>query len=637
MPNQFSTTTAPNRNSFSAKCRVLRVIVAVAAIMLATSTSQAAVWYVKAGAATGGNGSNWSSAFRYLILATNAAQPGDQIWVAAGTYNPLDGNTDPNVTAFPRIAKFNMKAGVALYGGFLGTETSIGQRPVWDANGTGSPTILTADLNGNDIEADFPHGASYQDNAYRVLHVPPPTSGPLASDLTIIDGFTIKGGRANGADGVGFNKGGGIRIENGIVEIRRCLLQMNYATTGAGLWSNRDVLFDKSRFSGNKAGVDGAGAYVIAAVEASRCRFDHNDAGSSGGGLFRQGAAIISFCDFESNSAQGHGGASYNVTTASYLNCRMTNNFAGGLGGGAYGVSGRLIPRKLSAHSQYEQFERRRGVHRRRHHPELYDRRQHVQCDEWVWRRLFGVRRKHRNEHSFVGQSSFQRNNPGAIFFVAASRQRHHELFLHFRWRTGQWHRRHRADPVFVGGGDYHVQIGSPCNDAGTNDVAANPNDPLYSSVDLDQNIRWGNDPLITPDPGDATPPLPSDCGGLGNPCFVIDMGCYEFNSELAPFEIVYVNATVPPGSLRNGSSWANAMPSLKTAISIAAGSPEIREIWVARGTYMPDGGYIPLGGTRVAGTGARSDAFILTSDVSILGGFSGSESFLNKGMLRSI
>ncbi len=82
-------------------------------------------------------------------------------------------------------------------------------------------------------------------------------------------------------------------------------------------------------------------------------------------------------------------------------------------------------------------------------------------------------------------------------------------------------------------------------------------------------------------------------------------------NFVLPPFHsIIYVNQNVTGGA-GDGTSWANAMTSLTTAVNSAI---SCGQIWVAQGSYTaPAGGFIPFNG------------------VQIYGGFSGSESDLSQ------
>ena len=73
--------------------------------------SETKIIYVDENANEGGDGTSWEEAFIYLDEALEYARAcGDQIWVAAGTYEP-DGYSDPNAT-------FKLVNNVALYGGF---------------------------------------------------------------------------------------------------------------------------------------------------------------------------------------------------------------------------------------------------------------------------------------------------------------------------------------------------------------------------------------------------------------------------------------------------------------------------------------------------------------------------------------
>src|SRR4051794_29652485 len=70
--------------------------------------------HVRPGGSDGADGLTWVTAKATPGAAVAAAQSGDEIWVAAGTY--------PNTAIDP------LPAGVAMYGGFAGTETSRSQR-----------------------------------------------------------------------------------------------------------------------------------------------------------------------------------------------------------------------------------------------------------------------------------------------------------------------------------------------------------------------------------------------------------------------------------------------------------------------------------------------------------------------------
>lgn len=70
-----------------------------------------------------------------------------------------------------------------------------------------------------------------------------------------------------------------------------------------------------------------------------------------------------------------------------------------------------------------------------------------------------------------------------------------------------------------------------------------------------------------------------------------------------------------------DGSSWCNAFLTLQEALAVVVSGETVT---VAQGTYMPDGGYQPVGGARVPGTGDRTATFQLINGVTLQGGYAG-------------
>ena len=108
---------------------LLLTVVAAALILLLPGTALAnpsgTTYYVNDDATGVNNGTNWTDAFTDLQSALNKAVTGDEIWVAAGTYQPsvtIDDSSDP------RTAAFILKSGVKIYGGFAGDEKDLTKR-----------------------------------------------------------------------------------------------------------------------------------------------------------------------------------------------------------------------------------------------------------------------------------------------------------------------------------------------------------------------------------------------------------------------------------------------------------------------------------------------------------------------------
>jgi hypothetical protein len=189
-----------------------------------------------------GNCSNWENACT-LQTALARAVSGDEIWVQMGVHYP---GAAGNYTA-----TFTLKNGVALYGGFAGTETSRDERN-WRAN----PTILSGDIDQNDN-----HGGDYinenasqivGNNAYHVL------TGSGTNSTAVLDGFIITAGQANGSSP--HNSGGGMYNMSGSPTLTNVTFSGNSATYGGGMYNEESSpTLTNVTFSGNSTGYSGGG------------------------------------------------------------------------------------------------------------------------------------------------------------------------------------------------------------------------------------------------------------------------------------------------------------------------------------------------------------------------------------------
>ncbi|TCO07764.1 choice-of-anchor Q domain-containing protein [Natronoflexus pectinivorans] len=92
----------------------------------------------------GVNGASWSDAFGTIHEALEFALPGDEIWVASGTYYPVEVSNPSSISAAERETALQLKTGISIYGGFGGTEVSRNHRNYW-----ANQTIISGDLSGN--------------------------------------------------------------------------------------------------------------------------------------------------------------------------------------------------------------------------------------------------------------------------------------------------------------------------------------------------------------------------------------------------------------------------------------------------------------------------------------------------------
>ncbi|MHC4477338.1 MAG: right-handed parallel beta-helix repeat-containing protein [Planctomycetota bacterium] len=272
--------------------------------------------YVDASASGSNDGSTWADAYNYLQDALAVTSSGDSIFVAAGTYKPDQG---PNQTIGDRSATFTIVNEVAICGGFAGCETSFDQRDCQT-----NETILSGDIN-------MPGENS--DNSYHVV------TGSMTNAKTILDGFTIRAGNANGS--YPDDLGGGMLNNSGGPTITNCTFSANLANnSGGGMYGNSgSPTLSNCTFSGNSAR-DGAGLH-LSNGSVTNCTIVDNTASAQGGGI-SSCSGLITDSTIGGNWSGQIGGGLCDCNGA-IINCDISDNTAGLAGGGLHGCEGSVV------------------------------------------------------------------------------------------------------------------------------------------------------------------------------------------------------------------------------------------------------------------------------------------------------
>ncbi len=289
----------------------------------ATPTRKAvtSILYVSADAEGRDDGTSWGNAYRNLQRALANAEPGQEIWVVQGTFTPAPRGGD-------RTASFQLKSGVGLFGGFAGSETERGQR-----DPAANVTVLSGDLNGDDLTGDLNSGydPEFTHNAENSYHV---VTGSGTDASAILDGFTIRGGNANGAGPVGledtageyqYNDGGGLyNREGGSPTVHNCVFTGNFAADAGGAVYNRgkssprmvDCVFSRNRAKYGGGLMNRFGSEVTLL----RCLFRENSADEWGGGMRSVGCNTgLVGCVFQANTAGWGGGLAMSMNSKTTL------------------------------------------------------------------------------------------------------------------------------------------------------------------------------------------------------------------------------------------------------------------------------------------------------------------------------
>ncbi len=194
-------------------------------LLVLVGPTEGAIWFVKQNAAGANNGTSWLNAHTNLDASLTAAQAGDEIWVAAATENsggsmvPFPGRYRPG-TAATAEASFQLKAGVKLYGGFIGNETSVAERTLALPNAVPPQAVWLTGWSGG--------------SPWLTRHILRADSSVTTE--TVVDGFRIVSAGTPGANGLDA-VGGGFLNEGGSPVFRNCIFVSLRGDAGSAVYS----------------------------------------------------------------------------------------------------------------------------------------------------------------------------------------------------------------------------------------------------------------------------------------------------------------------------------------------------------------------------------------------------------------
>lgn len=284
-------------------------------------------------------GQSWDDAVFPLQAAIEMAhRDGCDVWVEAGTYLP----TEKFGGDYAQRRAFILREGVALFGGFAGTEADVGERQIEQ-----NRSVLSGDIGDPGV---------LEDNAYHVV---------IGANGALLDGFVVQEGYNSDTC-----QGGGMLNEDLTMEIRNAVFYNNWAwndgscNTGGqgGAMYNRDaaLTITNTLFLNNFADVPidqlapphGGGAMYnqdcTLAIAGSAFIGNGHSAGPNtwnGGGaiLSYQSNTVIAATLFSGNHSEGQGGALFDALSTTAINMTyFLDNYAYAYGGAIYATDTRM-------------------------------------------------------------------------------------------------------------------------------------------------------------------------------------------------------------------------------------------------------------------------------------------------------
>ena len=254
-----------------AQCKVrLQLCAIVFALLLLDVPTECAQIRVKPDGSDAAAGSNWATAKKTIQAGIDAAGTGGEVWVAKGTYSETIAVPD----------------GVGVYGGFVGVESSLSERPDFPRT---APDPNESIIDGNGVGSTV-------------------TPAPGATNGTVVDGFTIRGGIGTSSEGS--RRGGGIYCSGSSPTIRYNTVTLNSASLGGGIYcESGSPVIRENEIIGNTATDSGGGIYCIDANPDILNNFIRGNTADNGGGVeFVDSTATLASNAIIGNRARYNGG-----------------------------------------------------------------------------------------------------------------------------------------------------------------------------------------------------------------------------------------------------------------------------------------------------------------------------------------
>ena len=490
-----------------------RPLLAIAAALLSgVAAGRAATYYVRTNGNDAFAGTSWDLPKRSITNAMAAVSAGDQIWVASGVYTQL----------------VTLKAGVALYGSFNGTETTPGERLIstnrsWihgDFKGTvltihgGGPETrldgmgiiggsgvfgggISCDGSGAVIANNFIYGnrapGGIGGGIYINFHLTTPVTDPVVTNNIVFQNTAL------GSIG----EGAGITVRNASPLIAWNRVLLNVAGDKAGgiaCFGNSHALVANNIIEANAACADAIG--VGGGVLATYLDYDGQPVN------FAVSNPTIVNNIIAANGADSGGGIAL-VDTLAGAATVVNNTIVGNSGSGIFWTDT---------------------------HPTL--------CNNLVAFNSTGV-------ESDGSAAVFKNNNVYGNRVLGRASD-----YVGFAPTHG-FEGNISADPILANYriGDFHLQPGSPCVDAGATAAVL----PGWPDIGYTSRVSGA----------------------------AVDIGAYESIGSTwnVPTPVLHVQ---PGGNdLNDGLSWATAKRTLQAGINAAAPGVTLGgEVWVAQGTY---------------------------------------------------